>query len=172
VQVTNALEIPGGDLGSMPALPELPEFRLDHYLPAATKLPVTAISRGMGSLFGRWGFYLGARRTLRDSPAVAVIRCALYDHITAIGTWRVAALRGLLDAFGAQRSRLEERICEISSARQSTADDTDEWCQQLQADISRLHEPSVATGQPMPDTSAPSSESATEPDNHPRRSGQ
>lgn len=172
VQVANALEIPGGDLGYMPPLPELPEFNLDHYLPRGTKLPATAILRRMGSLFGRWGFYLGARRTLRDSPAIAVIRYALDDHITAIGTWRVAALRSLLDAFGAQRSRLEERIAEISSARQGTTGDTDQWCRQLQADIARLHEPSMSAAPLLPGNCAPSSQSATEPDNQPRRSSQ
>lgn len=171
VQVANALEIPGSDLGYMPALPGLPEFRLDHYLPASTNLPVTAIPRGMGSLFGRWGFYLGARKTLRCSPAMGVIKCALADHISTIQAWKVTALRALLDAFGAQRSRLEQRIHEISSAQTCTGG-ADEWLQQLRADISRLREPSTLSGQPMPGTAERSSESAVGPDNHSRRSSQ
>lgn len=171
VQTANALEIPGSDLGYMPALPGLPEFRLDHYLPAATNLPATVIPRGIGSLFGRWGFYLGARRTLRYSPAIGIIRCALNDHIATVRAWRVTALRALLDAFGAQRLRLEQQIHRISTAR-TDANSADEWLQQMRADISRLHEPSILTGSPIPGTAERSSGSAVEPDHNPRRSSQ
>ncbi|WP_458024834.1 dynamin family protein [Paraburkholderia caledonica] len=171
VQAANALELPGSDLGYMPPLPALPEFRLGHYLPAGTNLPVTVIPRGIGSLFGRWGFYLGARKTLRYSPAIGIIRCALIDHIATVRAWRVTALRALLDAFGAQRLRLEQHIREITTTA-TGAHSADEWLQQLRADISRLHDPSIVTGSPMPGIAERSSESAIGHDNHTRRSSQ
>lgn len=171
VQVANTLEMPGGDLGYMPALPDLPEFRLDHYLPATTALPLTVLPRGMGSVFGRWGFYLSARKALRHSPAIPIIRSALTDHLSTIRAWRVSALRSLLDAFDAQRSRLEQRIGDISVA-QPCADGANEWRQQLQADIARLREPSTLAGGPIPGKLTQSSESTVEPDNHTRRSSQ
>ncbi|MFT4063645.1 dynamin family protein [Paraburkholderia sp.] len=171
VQVANALEIPGSDLGYMPALPELPEFRFDRYLPATRNLPVTVIRRGLGSTLGRWGFYLGARRALRHSPAIAIIKSALADHIATIGTWRVTASRMLFDAFAAQRSGLEQRLHEISTVKTDTGGG-DEWLRQLEADISRLREPSIPTGQPAPGTAERLSESTVAPENHPRRSRQ
>lgn len=165
VQVANALEMPGSDFGCLPEMTDPPVFQ------PGNAFPETSIPCGLGSLFGRWGFYLSARRHLRRCPAIAALEFDLHDHVAAIHAWKVTALHSLLDSVGSQRARLVERIREISTVQICTGGNT-EWTEQLQTDISRLREQIAQTPHPMSHSLEPSPESSGQSENHTRKSSQ
>jgi hypothetical protein len=165
VQVANSLEMPGSDFGYLPEMADPPDFQ-----PGST-IPLTSIPRGLASLFGRWGFYVGARRYLRSCPAITILKFDLNDHIAAIHAWKIAALNSLLDSVGLQKARLAERIRDMSSAQSCTGGNA-EWTEQLHADISRLREQIAYTRRTMSPAFERSPESSARTGNHPRRSRQ
>ncbi|CAG9268055.1 conserved hypothetical protein [Paraburkholderia unamae] len=93
-----------GLTGAVPALPVsfvAPAFALQD------DLPTTLLARSWGRVFGRWGFYLGARVALRSSPSVQVVSRALDTYLHLLETSKQRSLTSLAQALADHIERFD-----------------------------------------------------------------
>ncbi len=98
--LADALGLPG----VVPALPVsfiAPAFVLQD------ELPMTLLPGSWGRVFGRLGFYFGARVTLRSSPSVQIATRSLDLYLQLLETWKQRSLTSLAQALTEHLERFE-----------------------------------------------------------------
>lgn len=138
VSAANVLELPGSEFGYLPMPGDPPAFTPEGCLPSIR------IPSGLGTLLGRWGFYLSARRMLRRSDAISVVGSCLNNHFVLLNAWKRSSLKILLEAYAMEQTRLCAWVTETN--RRADSASTDAWTEQLLNDIALLREHTEHTG--------------------------